>query len=344
MPDYFDTATLAASFDRRTAPGEDFLDAMFPNRFVSDSQMIVIDEVLDDERVAKYVSADVETPEGEKLEREARDYRPTYTKERDTIKASVGQVRRAGEPLNGVEGDAGNRLYDAIEDQLDTHHNRITRLEILQANQIVQTGKVTVTGDHAPNRVINFNRHAELSGAMGGASAWGAAGVSIVDNLEARGDKISEHGGGLASNLILGSQALALFRGNEEIRENLDIRRASDAELELNPTMVGKKNVLRRVGQVGDITVWKYVQSYVDASGTRQMMFPSLGSALVDLDEFFGIRGYGAIQDKKAEVMPLARFAKVWDKEDPAATVAMTQSAPLMIPGDVNACDFFTVA
>lgn len=340
---YFDTATLAASFNRRVAPGEDFLNALFPNVVQSDAETIVIDDVLDDERIAAYVSPDVETPEGEKLEREVRDYRPTYVKERDTIKPATGLVRRAGEPLMGTEGAAGDRFFQAVDEQLDAHHNRITRREIVQANQVIQSSRVTVDGPHAAPRVINFNRDASLSGAYSGGTAWDAANYSIVDNLEARANAMGDIGGGLARDLILGGGAVGIFRKNEEIRENLDIRRAADADLQLGPIASGKKNVLSRVGQIGDFTVWKYQQSYMTAGG-RVQMFPSMGSSLIDIDEFFGLRAYGAVLDTKAGLQALPRFAKVFDVEDPSATVALTQASPLLIPGNINACDFFTVA
>lgn len=338
MPDYFDTATLAASFDRRVAPGQDFLNLVAPNRFVSDSTEIVIDEVLDDERIAQYVSPDVETPEGEKITREARSYTPTYTKERDTIKPSEGQKRRAGEPLMGVVGAAGDRFEQAVEDQLDAHQNRITRLEIHQANEALQASRVTVSGKSAANRVINFNRDAALSGA---GVNWSSG--SILENLEARSDNLGEKGGAMGRILLVGSTAKNILVSDAEIKDNLDNRRAAGGELELNVLASDKRNTLRYVGSLGDLDVWKYVQTYVTASG-RQLYFPSNGTCIMDPEEFYGILAYGAIQEKKAQLMPLARYAKVWDNEDPAATMAMTQSSPLFIPGNVNAADFFTVA
>ncbi|MEM1375878.1 MAG: major capsid protein [Pseudomonadota bacterium] len=337
MPDYFDTATLAASFDRRTAPGQDFLNTVAPNRFQSDGEEVVIDEVLDDERIAQYVSPDVETPEGEKITREARSYEPTYTKERDTIKPSQGLKRRAGEPLMGDPGAAMDRFEQAVEDQLDTHQNRITRLEIKQANEVIQTGRVTVTGKSAANRVINYNRDADLSGA---GVNW--SGGSILENLEARSDKLGEIGGAMGRVLIVGSTAKNILVNDEEIKDNLDNRRAAGGELELNVLSSDKRNTMRYVGSLGDIDVWKYVQSY-KANGTRQLFFPTNGSCIMDPEEFFGILAYGSVLDKKAGLVPLSRFAKVWDSEDPAATLAMTQSSPLMIPGNINAADFFTV-
>jgi hypothetical protein len=49
-----------------------------------------------------------------------------------------------------------------------------------------------------------------------------------------------------------------------------------------------------------------------------------------------GTRCFGAIMDKKAQLRSLELFPKMWDQEDPSQTFTMTQSAPLMVPGEPN--------
>ena len=49
-----------------------------------------------------------------------------------------------------------------------------------------------------------------------------------------------------------------------------------------------------------------------------------------------GVKAFGAILDKKASFQPLPIFPKMWDEDDPSATILMTQSAPLMVPINPN--------
>ncbi|WP_394699181.1 hypothetical protein [uncultured Cohaesibacter sp.] len=42
------------------------------------------------------------------------------------------------------------------------------------------------------------------------------------------------------------------------------------------------------------------------------------------------------IEDKKAGLQPLPIFPRVYEQDNPSMDVAMTQSAPIMIPGRPN--------
>ncbi len=344
MTQYFNTAALAASFDRRKAPGTDLIDMMFKMEYQSQHEKIVFDEIQDDEGVASYVSPDVETPDGENIKIGAQDFKPSYIKERHTIKAAQGLTRQVGEPLYGDQNrDAGDAFFNAVENTLDMHQKRITRREILQANELLQTGKVTIEGKNYPKRIVNFNRDPALSDALIGGARWGQTGVSIGDYIESKSDKMGEVGGAIGKVLILGSTAKNVFANDPVIRDALNNERAISGKMEFGTLGTDSESVMRFVGEWGDLEVWKYVQTYKDSSGVRQHMFPTNGMFLGDPSEFSGIRGYGAILDIKAGMQPFKRFAKVWDNEDPAATLAMTQSSPLMLSGNINASFFATV-
>jgi hypothetical protein len=50
-----------------------------------------------------------------------------------------------------------------------------------------------------------------------------------------------------------------------------------------------------------------------------------------------GTRNFGLILDPKFNYQPMPYAPKIWTVEDPAQTLAMTQSAPIMVPGRPNA-------
>ena len=58
---------------------------------------------------------------------------------------------------------------------------------------------------------------------------------------------------------------------------------------------------------------------------------------MVGLSDIGGVRGFGAIRDKRAGLQALEVFSKMWEEEDPSVEYLMSQSAPLMVPRNPNA-------
>ena len=96
-------------------------------------------------------------------------------------------------------------------------------------------------------------------------------------------------------------------------------------------------------GSIGNFNFYTYAEWYVDDAGATQPMLPNktviLGGAGLE-----GIQAHGAILDDAAGLIAMEYFPKSWVPQDPAVRQVLTQSAPLVVPCNVNGCLAATVA
>lgn len=337
-------ALLTAIDGGRRRPTMALRDMLFPTPFQSDEENIVLDDIADDLEIAAYVSPDVETPDSALPQQTAESFKPGYVKERNRIKPAHGLVRAPGEsPVGTGSLSADQRMNMVIERQLIRQDDRISRLEEYQASQVVQSGRVLVEGDNIKKYIVDFNRDPSLNDALVGAARWGNDGVDIIRYLETRAEAVGDVSGASADMVILGPDSLAEMRKDEDIRLGLDNTRQAGGSFQFGPTpAAGDGKHLVYVGTYGGFEYYKYRQKFM-INGALVDMFPTRGCLVVDPIVFNGYMCHGAVLDKAAGLAPLPRFPKMFDKEDPAGTYIMTQSAPLTIPGNINASSFSLV-
>ena len=85
--------------------------------------------------------------------------------------------------------------------------------------------------------------------------------------------------------------------------------------------------------------MWTYGNSYEDVDGNTVdvMTGNKLLMVAVGQNGLRGVQAHGAIYDIKAGLQPLEKFYKMWEENDPSVMMCMTQSAPLMVPAQINA-------
>ncbi len=342
MDQLLSTAALLYALDGRRPPTMALRDMFFPTPFQSDDESIVLDELGTDLEVAAFVSPLVETPDSKMVPQRAESFKPGYIKERNRILPSHGQVRRPGEQLSGTE-DAGTRLNAVIERQVVMQDDRISRREELMCSEILRTGKVAISGDNIATYEADFNRDASLTDALTGGDRWGQSGVKIIDYLEGRAEAVGDVSGGSPSVVILGAAAAAVIRDDDKIRDGLDNTRQAGGSFQFGPRpAAGDGNHLVYLGTYGDFEFYKLRQKFT-VEGVSVDVWPT-GSCLVADPAFLnGFMCHGAVLDRGAGVKPLPRYPKMWDNEDPAGTFLLTQSAPLPVPGNINATAYSLV-
>ncbi len=95
------------------------------------------------------------------------------------------------------------------------------------------------------------------------------------------------------------------------------------------------RGVLQGANGQGRLEVYTYNEQYEDENDVTQSIMNTY-SVVGTGNNLRGVRCYGAIRDKRAGLQALPLFPKMWDQEDPSATFVMTQSAPLMVPVNIN--------
>lgn len=247
-----------------------------------------------------------------------------------TRRAGLGEIGQA-RPLN-----PNQRYMASIAAILQKHRSDIERRWEWMAAQAMLYGTITLEDDGYPKANVDFRRNANHTVALGSGSRWGDSGVDSTDLLDQWNDRMADAKfGGPASEVIMGTTAWKVFKDDAKVQKLLeqDIRNTSGTSLDLG---VGNGEKVQFKGNISrNLSVWVYSDYYEAPDGTV-IPYMDPRDILMTGSNVGGVKAFGAILDKKANFQPLPIFPKMWDEEDPSATILMTQSAPLMVPVNPN--------
>lgn len=339
MTDIYSTSFLAKVVERLNRPSSFLLDTYFPQIVTSDSEEINFDVVTRARRLAPLVSPVVE---GQIVQEEgvvAHTIKPAYLKPKTPLAPSGALKRRAGERIGGGM-TAMDRQLARVTATIEDHIDQITRRKEWMAANALRSGSITLSGDKYPTKVVNYGRNAALTVTLSGGTAWGAAGVKPLENLRAWALLVLQHGGVGALEVTMDVGAWNLFYASADVQAALNYRRDVAANFN-SQTNVTEGGVYQ--GSIGNMNFYTYAGFYVDDAGSTQPMLPA-NTVLMGGPGTEGIQAHGAIQDDAAGLMAMEYFAKSWVPQDPAIRQVMTQSAPLVVPCNVNGTLAATVA
>jgi len=341
-PTLYETHESLPLVRRHWQPETFFTQLCFSNVQTYDTKFIDFDVLEETRKLAPFVAP---TAQGRPMREqgvETRIFEPAYIKPKDAVDASRPILQRtAGEPIGGNLTAA--ERYAIIKQQVVRNHMQSIALRLeWMAVQAMLAGEVTVTGENYPSKTVTFGRADALTIAASDLDAeWTASDADPEGDLENAGQLVLDNSGASITDLVFDQKAWNLLRKNKEFREKLDNRRQDGGVMQLfnqRPKYVQYK------GNVGDIDYWVYGGAYKDDAGDLQRFLPDYTVVGVDRESITGIQAYGAIHDPRAGYMPVSHFIKNWMNEDPPAELIMTQTAPLMIPAEPNACFAMTVA
>ncbi|AEY69572.1 major capsid protein [Burkholderia phage vB_BceS_AH2] len=307
---------------------------LFPRVITSDREEIVFDQVTDGTReLAPFVAPNVQGRVLREQGYTTKTFRPAYVKPKHVVDPSRAIPRVAGEAIGGEL--SLQQRYDAVV----AENMRIERIQIenrweWMAARAIIDGQVTVEGEDYPTVTVDFGRDPSLSMVIAG-STWD----NPLKDIEAGRRNVHELASTTVSRLTFGLDAWDRFTDNGKVRDLLDTRfRGSDTEYNraiAEGTPFEYRGTLQGQNGIGRLELYTYSQKYKDEDGSLKDMLDPL--AVVGTGPGIdGVRCFGAIRDKRAGLMPLSMFPKMWDVEDPSATYTMTQSAPLMVPAQPN--------
>ena len=335
----YDTATLLGVM-RELEPVQSFwLDLAFPGVINFSDEYIDFSKITETRKIAPLV---MPTSQGKPIYGQAEKvyrFRPAYVKVKDAVNPQTMIRRKAGlgELLLPTALDPMSRFDATVGEIMRQHRDAIARRWEWLAAQAILNGTVTLSGDDYPTTTIDFERDSGHTITKGVATRWGDAGISIVEDIETwsalmRNAKF----GGAPTKLIVGSDVWPVMKADDEIKELLrtDLRQTSGTSFNFGPRDGLQVEFMGRISQ--NLEVWVYSDYYEDTSGTAVPFMDSRDVVLIG-PNVQGVKCFGAILDKAANLSPLAVFPKMWDQEDPSATQIMTQSAPLMVPVNPNA-------
>ncbi len=259
-------------------------------------------------------------------------FKPAYVKPKHVFDPSRPLKRAMGEQIGGSFNPADRaRLLLArdLEDQIDMINRR---LEVM-AGEALRSGQITVSGDNYPTQVVDYGRNAGQTVVLGAGSKWNDAGVNPLDDLQDWSDTVLQAVGSAPLDVVMTVDVWKVFRTNANVKDRLDLRKASQGEIDLGAQQV-EGGVFR--GSIDGFNIFTYASWYVDpATGLEVPILPAATVMLIGATE--GVRAFGAIRDELAGYQATPFFSKSWIENDPPVRYLMTQSAPLVVPSRVNA-------
>lgn len=321
-----------------------FWTRYFPRERTFNTETIAMDMVSTDaRRLAPFVAPNVQGRIQRREGFRTVGFRPAYVKPKDVVDPNNdGFSRLPGESLSSGDLTPTQRWDATVAELLLSQRVKIDNRVEWMCSQVIQNGKVTIDGEDYPRVTIDFNRDASLTSVLIGTAKWNSTAQNPLADIKRMNRASNGLCGATGHDIIMGPDAFDDFSGwlvaNKLLLVNNEIRGSASMIALVTNGFEGLEYGGRVQGLAGGAgyDIWIYSAKYLDEDGVLQEMMPSRRvcgvSSLVN-----GTQAFGAIRDKKAGLRALRLFPKMWDVEDPSVTYIMTQSAPLMVPDQINA-------
>lgn len=320
-----------------------WLDGWFNQARQFDTAEIMFDKLKTVRKLAPFVSPVVQGRVMKSRGFETFSFAPAYVKPKHIVDPNRQFNRRPGEVPGLGSSTPGARWNAAIAENLAEERESIHRRENWMAAMAIIYGKVTITGEDYPTQVVDFRRNPGLNRVLVGDARWGEASADpLADIKELRTLAFEKSGSGI-TRLTMGLGAFDLFYQDEGVQKLLKtelgaVPRTSDSTLSAlgSPGQPYEyMGVLQGANGQGRLEIYTYNEQYEDENEVTQSIMDTY-SVVGTGPNIRGVRCYGAIRDKRAGLQALPLFPKMWDQEDPSLTYTMTQSAPLMVPTNID--------
>ncbi|MGU3665813.1 major capsid protein [Methylobacterium sp. A49B] len=339
------TAQLLGAFGVLDRPSRFILDTFFKFFQQFDSEEVFFDQVQRARRLAAFVS---DTVEGQILPSRGyatKSFTPPTVRPKHVVEPFKALKRRVGERLLG-ELTPEQRFDLTILDNMLLQDDAITRTEIWMALQLLLSGSVVCQGPKYPSKTLSMGRDPSLTVALTGALRWGQTGVDPLQNIRAWSTQVQRVSGFKPRTVLLDPLAGDMLINSATVTKVMNSYRQTAGNIDLAGKTTGGAvgQEVAFLGSLPEFDFWQYQELYEDDAGNIQQFMPNNTVILANIDALQGIKTYGAVRDRRAGFKAMPRFPKVWDVEEPAATLQNMASAPLPLFGWINASLAATVA
>jgi hypothetical protein len=337
----YGTRDMLEMVEALDVPGNFLLRVFFGEVIEFDTEEVHFDRVLEDRRLAPFVSplapGKIQQPRGFQTEVLV----PAYLKPKNQVRPRDVMRRRAGEARGGTMS-AGERREAAILDYLFQQRRRIERRLEWMASSILRTGQVIISGEDYPETLVTFGRAAALTKVLLGGLRWGEEGVSPYSDVEGWIDEVGTASNSAVNIVVMDKHAWALFIADPQTEKRLDRQLGQTAALSLGLTANLPGSPVFK-GRIGEVEFYVYNDVYEADDGSTEQLIPNHTVILGSQGGLEGAQLFGAIQDPRNDFGAARYFAKNWIAEDPAGEFVMTQSAPILGPKRIDASMAVTV-
>jgi hypothetical protein len=316
-----------------------FLDRFFSTVSADGSKSITFDVVKGSQNIAPYVSPRVAGKVMQKSGYKTMNYSPAYVKPKIATTAGDFLRRQAGEVMFGSSKTPDQRAAEQLIKELMYCDDIITRRLEQMCSEVVQTGKLVISGDDIEDE-IDFLMDPDNLPIFSGTALWTAHTIAspITDFRELKMQAV-EKSGVSPTDVILGSNAYKNFLLCDEIRGSS----TKNSFFDLSRVQMGQinpKELPNGITYVGNLTetgmdLWTYTEYYMDEDSKTRIPMVKPNNIILGSVNGEGMQCYGAIEDVEAieaGLFAVPRYPKVWVEKDPSVRMLMVQCAPLIVP------------
>ncbi|KZK95054.1 MULTISPECIES: major capsid protein [unclassified Pseudovibrio] len=341
--DIYTLSDLMTVIETIFTPKRHFIDKFFKLEHLSDKEEIHFDSVFRDQvSLAPFVMPLNAGKPQERAGYTAKSFKPAYVKPLNMIKPTDAVTRMAGEKFSG-ELTAMDRFERAVALALYEQKMQVEARWEWLGRFALKEGKVLIVGDDYPARLVDFGRAPEMVDLItDDDQKWSNADYELFSLLEEGSAEVAKKTGSRATEVYLAPDVWRHFKVNKSVKAEMDLTKRNDSTLTASPSATDPENPVEFKGTTGNFNIYVDHSTYRDVDGTEKpylepgevMLVAPVGES--GTSGVYGVRAFGTIMDKKAGLQAMPMFPKVWEQDNPSIDQAMTQSAPLMIPGRPN--------
>lgn len=343
MIDMFISRTMLDALEQTYAPRTFLSNMFFKQEDTHASEYIDIDIVKGKRVMAPFVSPRAEGRVLTRNGRTTRSYKVPYLKPKRITSAEDLLKRASGSAIHNPLRLAERSAEELGKDLVDLSQSIDRRIEWMAASAMT-TGKIIVSGvvDEGDDAAvvddeIDFGLDASHNITLVGAALWTDAGSDPIANLRTWKRKIAQDSGLSARAAVLGASVAEAFINNAKVKDVLSNRRMELGQIKPEELPEG----VTYLGYLNDpgLDLYAYDEWYLDDAGVEQPMIP-VDRIVMGATTARATRHYGAILDMDAIDQGMAEgkwFPKSWREKDPSARFVMLQSAPLVVPHQIDA-------
>ncbi|MES2685750.1 MAG: major capsid protein [Pseudomonadota bacterium] len=333
--DIYSTVELVEVIDTAYKPVNFLRNVFFPEIQTFDTAAIAFDRLRGARKLAPFVSPCVEGRPVRRNGFTTDSFSPAYIKPKMALTPCNSVSRMPGERIGGGMSLAARRDLQIQNDFMQLVDMIDNRLEWMAA-QAMTYGYVDVVGDDYPLVRVDFQRNANNAVILAGANLWSAAGTALpVSNLTTWAAVVAGNQGGSVTDVVFGANVWANFSKTTEFKDLYKNVQVMGGPLPgILPTVMDDEQKIYH-GQFGQFRIWTYNGTYTDDTGATQFYIPPNDVVMVAKQTMRGVQAFGAIMDHDS-LEAAQYFPKMWKQNDPSVIYEMVQSAPLLIPRNVD--------
>lgn len=330
----FQTRRMLRMLEQMKPPRTFLLDTFFPAVETSSSEHVDIDIMKGKRRLAPFVNPRHAGKVVERIGFTTRSYKPPYIKPKMEFNPANLPDRQPGTTVYDEAGSAMDRAATCLARDLREMQEMTTRREEWMASQALNGGVITVTGEGISD-TIDFQMAANHKVTLTSTDKWTDAASNPLADFRAWQRRCAQDSGVLPNVAVLGSDVVDAFLANDEVKDQLDTRRADIGMVDVRQLPNGVTYLGSLFG--GGLDIFGYDEWYIsDADGLEYPMVPA-NKVFLGSTNARTARHYGMIRDLKNGDARVRWFPKSWEEEDPSARWVMLQSAPLVVPHQIDA-------